>query len=451
MNIAWTVEENTQLAQDYSKLHIAPAQFEEKYHRTWEAVRLHARGLGLRRQVLVETRVDLVQLKKDFLDPAIKYDDIPKKHDIGVGTFLQLLKKYDIQRCTHFTETELKQVALDLPRLTQEEIQKKYNIAERALQFTVRQYNKNLKYPAGTLIFKEYPLPYTIDEIKCMYEKDKLDSSAIAERCGICDSKFIRKALKKAGCRVRTLHEANLTYELDEHYFDTIDTQNKAYLLGFFAGDGCNQADINRLCVSIQEGDRAVLEFYLKELKCTAKLKYKILPGVQNQVALILFSAHMCKTLSKHGSVPCKSLIMRFPSELPDEYVPGFLLGNLDADGCAFYRNNGYCHRIDFISTKEFLRVVQDKLTRLAGIGPARLECLSKTGKDNYRLSVVDREDQEKLFYWLYGKTDFWLGRKYIKFEAIVEHGKLIEERKQNRAAKKLERRRFKIASDYEI
>ena len=42
-------------------------------------------------------------------------------------------------------------------------------------------------------------------------------------------------------------------YQLDECYFDEIDTQNKAYILGFLCADGSNNRDKSTASMTLEE------------------------------------------------------------------------------------------------------------------------------------------------------------------------------------------------------
>ena len=48
-------------------------------------------------------------------------------------------------------------------------------------------------------------------------------------------------------------------YEIDENFFKTIDTEEKAYILGFIYANGCNHVKPNR-CVSLTQLEQA--KFY---------------------------------------------------------------------------------------------------------------------------------------------------------------------------------------------
>ena len=55
--------------------------------------------------------------------------------------------------------------------------------------------------------------------------------------------------LKRRNIPRRTYSEASRKYTLNENYFDKIDSQNKAYFLGFLVADGYNNEKRN--CVEL--------------------------------------------------------------------------------------------------------------------------------------------------------------------------------------------------------
>lgn len=63
-------------------------------------------------------------------------------------------------------------------------------------------------------------------------------------------------------------------YTLDENYFETIDTPNKAYILGLLFADGSNNPSKMTVSISLQEEDVQLLEKIRSELKSTKPLEY---------------------------------------------------------------------------------------------------------------------------------------------------------------------------------
>jgi hypothetical protein len=132
---------------------------------------------------------------------------------------------------------------------------------------------------------------------------------------------------------------------LDEHYFDEIDTPNKAYILGFLYADGYNNEVNHTIVLTLHEKDKDILEKIRKELKCEKPL-YHISSvnkhdGKPRELeSLILASKHMSETIKKWGLVPNKTFTLEFPKFLSDNLVCHFIRGYFDGDGCAWIGAN---------------------------------------------------------------------------------------------------------------
>ena len=76
-----------------------------------------------------------------------------------------------------------------------------------------------------------------IDFIKDKYYNDKLSMQKIGELIG-CSANTIHRVMKENGLKARTDREQALKYYCNENYFDVINTEEKAYWLGFMYADG---------------------------------------------------------------------------------------------------------------------------------------------------------------------------------------------------------------------
>ena len=54
---------------------------------------------------------------------------------------------------------------------------------------------------------------------------------------------------------------------MDEKYFDNIDTQNKAYTLGFLFADGYNSISKSTVSMALQESDGYILDKIRADMK----------------------------------------------------------------------------------------------------------------------------------------------------------------------------------------
>lgn len=128
--------------------------------------------------------------------------------------------------------------------------------------------------------------------------------------------------------------EKHTKYTCDIHYFDKIDTYNKAYLLGFICADGF-VTDRNELGIDVAEKDKDVIEFFKSELKSDKPIKYI---EKTNAVELRVQNNQLIESVKKLGIIPNKSLVLNIEdviknAKLTEEQISVFLLGYFDGDG----------------------------------------------------------------------------------------------------------------------
>lgn len=153
--------------------------------------------------------------------------------------------------------------------------------------------------------------------------------------------------------------------KLNESYFASIDTEEKAYWLGFLYADGCvsvrtrngKEKSIN-LEVGLKESDE---EHLVKLAKSLSYENYKISHRERtNSVRIVICSTKLCRDLIDKGCVPNKSLKLQFPDFLPLHLVDHFIRGYIDGDGYVGVRQN---------KTSQTLRIgVIGTLSMLEGI-----------------------------------------------------------------------------------
>lgn len=172
---------------------------------------------------------------------------------------------------------------------------------------------------------KEFKQKYDeLGSFKKMAEFYKMNTktiSAIAKQHGIQSQRY-------TGAR---------KHKFDENYFETIDTQEKAYWLGFIMADGCvykgNSKNSFRLQINLSAKDRVVLEDFQKAIGSDYKIQDKVVNNC-NSCLLKINSTKMCTDLMNHGVIQRKSLKCTFPTTIPDNLIWHFMRGYFDGDGC---------------------------------------------------------------------------------------------------------------------
>ena len=165
-----------------------------------------------------------------------------------------------------------------------------------------------------------------------------------------------------------TLYDVNRRkYDVNDNFFQSIDTEDKAYILGILLADGYIHKG-NTVCIKLKEEDILTIE-YIKSMLCPTKPIFndKSIRGdkVFKAKKLEVCSEQLCKDLKKLGMVPRKTGIEKFPLLREDMY-PHFVRGFFDGDGSVSKKSNmGPAKSYQFYiccTNKQFLRDMRNKL-----------------------------------------------------------------------------------------
>lgn len=139
-------------------------------------------------------------------------------------------------------------------------------------------------------------------------------------------------------------------YELDCDFFAKIDTEEKAYWLGFIMADGCistsnKKCPNSRLDIVLNENDNQHLNKVKKALQSTAPIENKVVHdkrGFSTNSSRIRFSSVvLCRDLIKWGVVPQKTGKEIMP-DIENDLLRHFIRGFFDGDGtiCCQYKTD---------------------------------------------------------------------------------------------------------------
>ena len=130
--------------------------------------------------------------------------------------------------------------------------------------------------------------------------------------------------------------EGTSLYTFDDHFFDVINTEAKAYWLGFITADGCVRTDHHnhQLKVKLKVSDAP----HLEKLKAALAANHPIKSGERRGVAgawaaLAVSSPRMVDSLAILGVTPRKSLTAQ-PWNGPADLMRHYWRGLFDGDGC---------------------------------------------------------------------------------------------------------------------
>ena len=259
---------------------------------------------------------------------------------------------------------------------------------------------------------------------------------------GICEetglgSWTVRRVLEENGIQYRSGYGSMPRKKVNEHFFDLIDNEVKAYFLGFIFADGCNYRQKEdgspfEVSLCIQARDKHILETFRDLLVPNYELwcrKSKVLTW-QDQFRLRLNNKPLSDQLNKLGCTPRKSLTLQYPT-IPDHLQHHFIRGYFDGDGCIYRQTNQTKRTVskrfsfEIVSTSMFCESASLIIEQAIDIKPKLYPC----GSNGITTSLCIRGNPNtvKIFDWLYYDATIFIQRKHEKYLDLKDHVASLE------------------------
>jgi hypothetical protein len=207
-------------------------------------------------------------------------------------------------------------------------------------------------------------------------------------------------------------------YPLNEQFFDAIDSEEKAYFLGFLFADGTNSVVKTEVKLSLCEDDKDILERLNALLQPDKPLYFepKSLP-TKNVWKLVINSRHLSHQLNALGVVPAKTFVLKFPPWLQEDLKRHFIRGYFDGDGCI---SVGRHIQMNITSTEEFLVELQKILMKECGLNKTNLSIRHPERSNSTRtMQYCGKNNCLRIYNYLYDKATIYLERKKQKFDNV--------------------------------
>ena len=249
------------------------------------------------------------------------------------------------------------------------------------------------------------------------------------------DRNKLVKKLKALGVEID--YSSNNLKTYDESFFEKIDTEAKAYWLGFIYADGWvvknhskdkqeRQLKKYSLGVELSTKDKDHLIKFAKTICLNfgesmlysreRKIYYEHLKEERayEMCAFQVASKKIVEDLIKLGCVPNKTLIKTFPTynEVPSELMGHFMRGYLDGNGTVFEEKKAW---VVSTGSQEFAKGFLKELNLQANL---KLTYIRKIKDVNcWTFTLGSGKTAVKVFDLMYNKkTTVYLERKYLKF-----------------------------------
>lgn len=237
----------------------------------------------------------------------------------------------------------------------------------------------------------------------------------ISKEIGHSDSE-IWKLLKKNGIDT---YRYKCKYTVDETFFEVIDTEEKAWVLGWWMSDG-NVMASGKIRIGLNSIDEEVLYKIAKCLNWNGPLQYKKANGKKGKQSILnIDRKKLADDLIKLGCPPKKSLILEFPKSIPEYLYPHFIRGFFEGDG-GVAKNRGKYRMASFTSTDIFCNKLNQILKKL-DINSTNFY-YRKKGRPTGSLQFGRLEETKKLLRYMYEDAKVYLDRKLaIYIELCVQ------------------------------
>lgn len=254
------------------------------------------------------------------------------------------------------------------------------------------------------------------DTISQLY-KDGMSQQKIADLYHIGRT-TVKRILDKTNTPTRDHSHKRRKYKINENYFDSIDTPNKAYILGLLYSDGCSSKNSSTIRLMLQERDKSILEKILVELESTHPLHFHPLneknSNWQNAYSISITNKHISESLKKCGMIPNKSLVLTFPEWLDKKLYSHFIRGYFDGDGHIGWGNYRMC---TLCSTQEFCESIK-KICKGIGIKSNITNTQNKESNTKV-LSICGKQNIFSFLNFIYENAELYIERKYNTYKLV--------------------------------
>lgn len=229
-------------------------------------------------------------------------------------------------------------------------------------------------------------------------------------------------------------------------FFSKIETELQAYLLGFYVADGNINEKRKTFRIELQNQDSDIIYLYKDIISPDARLyqtKEREFIGPRGKAihahgntGVDINSSQLCNSLVDLGYGYNKSYKdMVISPKIPSHLIRHFIRGYFDGDGCfTMYtykqdnRPRPYL-KVKFMIDAKTAQLITD-IQKFLSENDINTNIIYLKRDNMWRISTSSKKECIKLYHFLYDSANFYLTRKFNKFNRYVntEESQLIAE-----------------------
>lgn len=232
-------------------------------------------------------------------------------------------------------------------------------------------------------------------------------------------------SLKLAGLKSRdrsAAHRNHRIYDLNERFFDKLDSEKKAYWLGFITADGSIWGNRISITLKSSDSDDDHLKHFLLDIGSTSPIRYYKYhtPAGRERLAVqaTVYSERLVGNLLAFGVGPNKSLTVEPYYGIDPALERHYWRGMFDGDGCICQPTGKKAFTMSLVGNKMMLggfRTFVNTHTRMR----AEVHPISNTR--SFRLAYNGVGKLQELARLLYDGATVYLGRKMSRVMELLK------------------------------
>ena len=256
-----------------------------------------------------------------------------------------------------------------------------------------------------------------LNELEVINQYNELKNiHKVAEYFNVSVSPIIR-IIKSNGINL-----TNRRYNVNHDYFTVIDTQEKAYWLGFLYADGYirERKSGNSLEMKLSIKDKEHLERFRNSIGSNHqikeffnKTKYKSGFSESHMCHLAMYSTNLVDSIKSQGFHSRKTFTITFPN-LNKELINHFIRGYFDGDGSFSFDTKTLRPHTNLVCASEIFR---NQLITILKEKDIEIKYYS-----NISLHIQDKIGNLKFYNYIYENSNIHLIRKKEKYEEFRKH-----------------------------
>lgn len=247
--------------------------------------------------------------------------------------------------------------------------------------------------------------------------KDRNSCATIKEALNLnIDENTMISIMRERGVDIRPRGHIPFLIE-NEDFFENIDCEEKAYVLGLLISDGyiIKPKKKNPVWgISLKKSDEYLLEMIKKHIGVKDK---KLVNDRDSCMVLTITSAKMVSDLKQYGVVERKSHTVTIPKEISPHLRHHLIRGIFDGDGTVFINGLGRLV-FGFYGNFAIVEEIKDILTNEFNISNNKI-----TDKETVaQMTFSKKEDIINFYDYIYSNSTIWMKRKKKLFEKHIKN-----------------------------